>query len=97
LARSSPIVVISLMDGSPLLVIFDDHHLGTSMPSGGHPPHQLATSFILAFPVATDLFDFAKRIIQDMPDEDRTQGDGCSVGITDGERAVGRIRCSADH
>ena len=26
----------------PLLVIFDDHHLGTSMPSGGHPPHQLA-------------------------------------------------------
>jgi hypothetical protein len=29
-----------------LLVIFDDHHLGTSMPSGGHPPHQLAVSFI---------------------------------------------------
>jgi hypothetical protein len=28
----------------PLLVIFDDHHLGTSMPSGGHPPHQLAAS-----------------------------------------------------
>src|SRR5260221_14160187 len=27
----------------PLLVIFDDHHLGTSMPSGGHPPHQLAS------------------------------------------------------
>jgi hypothetical protein len=26
----------------PLLVIFDDHHPGTSMPSGGHPPHQLA-------------------------------------------------------
>ena len=25
----------------PLLVIFDDHHLGTSMPSGGHPHHQL--------------------------------------------------------
>ena len=24
----------------PLLVIFDDHHFGTSMPSGGHPPHQ---------------------------------------------------------
>jgi hypothetical protein len=22
-------------------VIFDDHHLGTSMPSGRHPPHQL--------------------------------------------------------
>jgi hypothetical protein len=66
------------------------------MPSGGHPPHQLATSFILAFPVATDLFDFAKRIIQDMPDEDRTQGDGCSVGITDGERAVGRISRDAD-
>src|SRR5712664_3211404 len=28
----------------PLLVIFDDHHLGTSMPSEGHPPHQLAAS-----------------------------------------------------
>src|ERR1700704_804872 len=28
----------------PLLVIFDDHHLGTSMPPGGHPPHQLAAS-----------------------------------------------------
>ena len=28
----------------PLLVIFDDHHPGTSMPSGGHPPHQLAAS-----------------------------------------------------
>src|ERR1700730_17735417 len=26
----------------PLLVIFDDHHFGTSMPGGGHPPHQLA-------------------------------------------------------
>jgi hypothetical protein len=26
----------------PLVVIFDDHHFGTSMPSGGHPPHQLA-------------------------------------------------------
>jgi len=25
-----------------LLVIFDDHHFGTSMPLGGHPPHQLA-------------------------------------------------------
>src|ERR1700722_8202461 len=25
----------------PFLVIFDDHHFGTSMPSGGHPPHQL--------------------------------------------------------
>jgi hypothetical protein len=30
----------------PLLVISNDHHPGTSMPSGGHPPHQLATSFI---------------------------------------------------
>src|SRR3978361_2212601 len=29
----------------PLLVIFDDHHSGTSMPSGSHPPHQLAPSF----------------------------------------------------
>jgi len=29
----------------PLLVISNDHHPGTSMPSGGHPPHQLAASF----------------------------------------------------
>jgi hypothetical protein len=28
-----------------LLVIFDDHHLGTSMPSGGHPPHQLTSDW----------------------------------------------------
>ncbi|MGA8901228.1 hypothetical protein, partial [Bradyrhizobium sp.] len=28
-----------------MLVIFDDHHLGTSMPSGGHPRHQLAAYF----------------------------------------------------
>jgi hypothetical protein len=27
-------------------VIFDDHQFGTEMPSGGHPPHQLAASFI---------------------------------------------------
>ena len=44
-----------------------------------------------------DAFDFAKRIIHDMPDEDRTQGDGRSVGITDGEREVGRISCDAYH
>ena len=44
-----------------------------------------------------DALDFAKRIIRDMPDEDRTRGDGRSVAITDGERAVGCIRCSADH
>jgi hypothetical protein len=43
-----------------------------------------------------EAFDFAKRIIQDMPDEGRTQGDGCSVGITDGEREVGGISCDAD-
>ncbi len=24
----------------PLMVTFDDHHSGTQMPSGGHPPHQ---------------------------------------------------------
>jgi predicted MFS family arabinose efflux permease len=30
-----------------LLVILDDHHLGTEMPPGGHPPRQLAASFIL--------------------------------------------------
>jgi hypothetical protein len=28
----------------PLLVIFDDHQLGTQMPSGGHPPHQFEIS-----------------------------------------------------
>jgi hypothetical protein len=43
-----------------------------------------------------EAFDFAQRIIQDMPDEDRTQGDDCSVGITDGDREVGRISCDAD-
>ena len=30
----------------PLLVISNDHHPGTSMPSGGHPPHQLAASLV---------------------------------------------------
>jgi hypothetical protein len=40
--------------------------------------------------------DFAKLIIQDMPDEDRTHRDGCSLDITDGERAVGRISCDGD-
>jgi hypothetical protein len=39
---------------------------------------------------------FATQIIHDMPDEDRTQGDDCSVGITDGDREVGRISCDAD-
>ena len=43
-----------------------------------------------------EAFDFAKQIIQDMPGEDRTQGDGCSLGITAGERAVGCISCDAD-
>ena len=37
--------------------------------------------------------DFAKQIIHDMPDEDRTQS---SLDITDGERAVGCISCDAD-
>jgi hypothetical protein len=32
----------------PLLVISNDHHRGTSMPSGGHPPHQLAAASISA-------------------------------------------------
>jgi hypothetical protein len=44
-----------------------------------------------------EAFDFAKRIIHDMPEEDRIQGDGCAVDITDGEREVGRIGCCADH
>jgi hypothetical protein len=43
-----------------------------------------------------EAFDFAKRIIRDMPDEDRRQGGGCSVRITDGEREVGYISCAAD-
>ena len=43
-----------------------------------------------------EAFDFAKRIIQDMPDEDRTHRDGWSLGIKDGERDVGRISCNAD-
>jgi hypothetical protein len=41
-----------------------------------------------------EAFDFAKLIIQDMPDKDRTQGD--TVGITHGEREVGCISCDAD-
>jgi hypothetical protein len=44
-----------------------------------------------------DALDFANRIIHDMPAEDRTHGDGCAVDITDGKRAVGRIRCCAYH
>ena len=28
------------VDGSPL-VLFDSHQLGTTMPRGGHPPHQI--------------------------------------------------------
>jgi transposase len=28
------------LDGSPL-VLFDSHQLGTTMPRGGHPPHQI--------------------------------------------------------
>jgi hypothetical protein len=43
-----------------------------------------------------DAFDFAKRIIQDMPDKDRMQGDGRSVGIADGKRAVGHVPCNAE-
>ena len=43
-----------------------------------------------------DAFDFAKLIIQDMPDEDRMQGDGYSLGITDGKRAVGHVPCNAE-
>jgi hypothetical protein len=39
---------------------------------------------------------FAQRIIHDMPNKDRTQGDGRSVAITDGKRAVGRISCDAE-
>jgi hypothetical protein len=35
--------------------------------------------------------DLAKRVIHDMPEEDRT--DGRSLGITDGKRAVAYISC----
>jgi hypothetical protein len=40
--------------------------------------------------------DFGQRIIQDIPDEGRPRGDDCSVGITEGERAVGCIACDAE-
>jgi hypothetical protein len=71
------------------------------MPSYRFAIHRgMAENEMLGFMKLCDdaeAFAFAKLIIQDMPDEDRTQGDVCSVGITDGERAVGRIRCCADH
>jgi hypothetical protein len=43
-----------------------------------------------------EAFDFAKRIIRDMPDEDRGHGDGRAVRVADGEREVGCISCAAD-
>jgi hypothetical protein len=43
----------------------------------------------------TEALAFAKRMIEDMADNDRTQCDGCAVGITDGKRTVGRISCDA--
>jgi hypothetical protein len=51
-----------------------------------------------------EAFAFAKRMIQDMIQDmaqdlagnDRTQRNGCSVEITDGKRAVGRLSCDAD-
>jgi hypothetical protein len=39
---------------------------------------------------------FAKLIVRDMADDDRAQSDACSLDITDGNRAVGRISCAAD-
>ena len=29
----------------PLMVMFDNHHFGTQMPGGGHPPHQFEICF----------------------------------------------------
>jgi hypothetical protein len=34
---------------------------------------------------------FARRMVQDMADEDRRQNVGCSLDITEGQRAVGSI------
>jgi hypothetical protein len=43
-----------------------------------------------------EAFEFAKRIIRDMPDEDRGHGNACEIRVTDGEREVGYISCAAD-
>jgi hypothetical protein len=51
----------------------------------------------MGLPDDAEALAFATQIIHDMPDEDRTRGDGRAVDITDGKRAVGRIRCCADH
>jgi hypothetical protein len=41
----SPIVVISFMDGSRLMVMFDNHHFGTQMPEGAIHPISLNVCF----------------------------------------------------
>jgi len=50
---------------------------------------------IMDLPDDAEAFAFAKRIIQDMTDEDRMQG-SCAVDITDGKRPVGSISCGGD-
>jgi hypothetical protein len=50
---------------------------------------------VMKLPDDAEALAFAKLIIQDMADDDRTQSDGCSLDITDGNRAVGRISCDA--
>jgi hypothetical protein len=47
-----------------LLMIFDDHHPGTSMPSWGHPPHQLASSWrrYRALPTYLHVYEDGRRV-----------------------------------
>jgi predicted nucleic acid-binding Zn ribbon protein len=61
-----------------------------------HGPAETEKLGIMTLRDDAEAFAFAKLIIQDMPDEDRTHCDRCSLDIRDGERAVGRIFCDAD-
>jgi hypothetical protein len=61
-----------------------------------HGPAETEKLGIMTLRDDAEAFAFAKLIIRDMPDEDRTCSDGCSLDITDGARAVGRISCDAD-
>jgi hypothetical protein len=61
-----------------------------------HGPAESERLGIMKLRDDAEAFDFAKRIIQDMADEDRTHHNGCSLDIRDGERAVGRISCDGD-
>ena len=46
---------------------------------------------VMALPDDAEALAFAKQIIQDMTDKDRTQHAGTSLEITDGKRVVGRL------